>query len=188
MHSLVCFVRTEDGCTYVLLHLSSAQRAWPARSLLVLQRLRCSVPLLMPSLNRTRSALHGKAASERSEASTPHTSAVVGEDDVLVLWCVGQHAWWKERGATKCGRGSGWLVHVEKRVCARRPIAYENEKRELKRKACMSRRRHDILALYLACLLVVFLRCCIRKKKYGWNIGQRSKKNTSKTKGRCTVW
>lgn len=161
MHRLVRAVGAEDGRAHMLLHLPPAQHAWSAAALLRLQRLRCAVPSLMPPLDGARASLHSEATGECSEASAPHTGAVVREDGVLVLRSVGLHARRRERGTTECSGGGCESVHVEKDGSQLQAGACGNERRKVNKGRVYEYRKTgsapSVLSLLCCCLLTEIL-------------------------------
>jgi hypothetical protein len=135
VHRLVRTVGAEDRHAHMLLHLPPGERAWSACALLCLQRLHCPIPALMPPHDDGGSSLHSEATSKRAEAGGPVPDAVVGEDDVLLLRSVGEHAWRREREGSEVGQRRDESVHARNRVFLRRASAYENEKRTVEKES-----------------------------------------------------
>ena len=97
MHCLVRAVGSEDGATYMLLHLPLAQRAWSASSLLALQRLRRPVPAAVPALDGLPPSSHSMARSEGGEGMSGGVGRVLEEDGVLGIGAELLHGGVRER-------------------------------------------------------------------------------------------
>lgn len=100
MHRLVRTVGAEDGSAHMLLHLPLAQHTWSARSLLVSERLRRPVPLLVPPAHCLLSPRHAVARCECSEGMSAGVGSVLEEDAVLLLWRELLH------GGVRCRKGT----------------------------------------------------------------------------------
>jgi hypothetical protein len=76
-------IRGEDGRTHVSADLRWCERWWSARSLLLLQRLRCTVPSIVPVADDICASLHRVTTSESGEAVSGRAWSVLEEDRVL---------------------------------------------------------------------------------------------------------
>lgn len=83
MHGAMRAVSGEDGRTHMSAHLRFAEYAWSACSFLVLQRLRCAVPLAVPFVDGLLASRHTMLSSKRREAVSGRGGSVLQQDVVL---------------------------------------------------------------------------------------------------------